>query len=177
MGWPMGGAVRRQDPPWYFSQRAQGVGERLESSCFSPILDGLWAALTADSLQPRGSGGIGRRTSLRGWRPQGREGSSPFFRTKAQRRPKRLAFLCFFASAANELLTAHGTTAFRWPRLRVHAMSDSPQPPASPELPSPPTLRIETVTSVEQFVALVAGPNRPGKPNPWFRGQRDGTWS
>ncbi len=28
-----------------------------------------------------GSGGIGRRTSLRGWRPQGRGGSSPFFRT------------------------------------------------------------------------------------------------
>ena len=32
-------------------------------------------------VRPRGSGGIGRRTSLRGWRPQGREGSSPFFRT------------------------------------------------------------------------------------------------
>ena len=35
----------------------------------------------SDGPHPRGSGGIGRRTSLRGWRPQGREGSSPFFRT------------------------------------------------------------------------------------------------
>src|SRR5271168_2955821 len=29
----------------------------------------------------RGSGGIGRRASLRSWWPKGRRGSSPFFRT------------------------------------------------------------------------------------------------
>jgi hypothetical protein len=29
---------------------------------------------------PRGSGGIGRRASLRSWWPKGRRGSSPFFR-------------------------------------------------------------------------------------------------
>ncbi len=33
---------------------------------------------------PRGSGGIGRRTSLRGWRSQERGGSSPPFRTSNQ---------------------------------------------------------------------------------------------
>src|SRR6478672_5965327 len=33
-------------------------------------------------LPQRGSGGIGRRASLRSWWPKGRRGSSPFFRTK-----------------------------------------------------------------------------------------------
>jgi hypothetical protein len=32
------------------------------------------------SRSPRGSGGIGRRASLRSWWPKGRRGSSPFFR-------------------------------------------------------------------------------------------------
>ena len=32
-------------------------------------------------VPPCGSGGTGRRTSLRGWRPQGRGGSNPPFRT------------------------------------------------------------------------------------------------
>src|SRR5271170_2580650 len=34
------------------------------------------------SAPPRGSGGIGRRASLRSWWPKGRRGSSPFFRMK-----------------------------------------------------------------------------------------------
>ena len=42
---------------------------------------GRWGALrsrdAAFQLQPRRSGGIGRRASLRGWCPQGRGGSSP----------------------------------------------------------------------------------------------------
>ncbi len=33
---------------------------------------------------PRGSGGIGRRASLRSWWPKGRRGSSPFFRTTSR---------------------------------------------------------------------------------------------
>src|SRR5580658_5638928 len=33
------------------------------------------------SVGLRGSGGIGRRASLRSWWPKGRRGSSPFFRT------------------------------------------------------------------------------------------------
>jgi hypothetical protein len=33
-------------------------------------------------LRPGGSGGTGRRTSLRSWRPQGHRGSNPFSRTK-----------------------------------------------------------------------------------------------
>src|SRR5271154_5856104 len=40
----------------------------------------------------RGSGGIGRRASLRSWWPKGRRGSSPFFRTNLPRvrHPPRL---------------------------------------------------------------------------------------
>jgi hypothetical protein len=34
-----------------------------------------------DILGVSGSGGIGRRASLRSWWPKGRRGSSPFFRT------------------------------------------------------------------------------------------------
>ena len=34
-----------------------------------------------DSVIAGGSGGIGRRASLRSWWPKGRRGSSPFFRT------------------------------------------------------------------------------------------------
>ena len=41
----------------------------------------------------RGSGGTGRRTSLRGWRSQERGGSNPPFRTKSDRGPVLRAFL------------------------------------------------------------------------------------
>jgi hypothetical protein len=37
-------------------------------------------ACIIEGASPRGSGGIGRRASLRSWWPKGRRGSSPFFR-------------------------------------------------------------------------------------------------
>ena len=53
---------------------------------------------------PRGSGGIGRRTSLRGWRPQGREGSSPFFRTNLKDQEGN----CLLAGASSSAGTSAG---------------------------------------------------------------------
>ena len=58
-------------------------------------------ACIIEGASRRGSGGIGRRASLRSWWPKGRRGSSPFFRTNISLRemlaraegPPRSAFI------------------------------------------------------------------------------------
>src|ERR1700678_2720927 len=46
---------------------------------------GIQLACIIEGASRRGSGGIGRRASLRSWWPKGRRGSSPFFRRKIRR--------------------------------------------------------------------------------------------
>ncbi len=61
-------ACLRLDPAWRKSKP-----DRLKPSYSNAIL--------GYTVCQRGSGGIGRRASLRSWWPKGRRGSSPFFRT------------------------------------------------------------------------------------------------
>ena len=58
------------------------------------------------TVSQRGSGGIGRRASLRSWWPKGRRGSSPFFRTIYDFKTGTLSTCCFTS-------LAHGWGAFR----------------------------------------------------------------
>src|ERR1700687_5970240 len=63
-----------------------------------------------------GGGGIGRRTSLRGWRSQGRDGSSPFHRTKKKGRVTPGLSLYHFSLIIQKGLRfiPRGLCLFRW---------------------------------------------------------------
>src|ERR1700683_5427267 len=50
---------------------------------------GIQLACIIEGASRRGSGGIGRRASLRSWWPKGRRGSSPFFRRKIRSSTRR----------------------------------------------------------------------------------------
>jgi hypothetical protein len=58
------------------------------------------------TVPQRGSGGIGRRASLRSWWPKGRRGSSPFFRTIYYFKTWTVSTCCFMS-------LTHGWGAFR----------------------------------------------------------------
>ena len=61
---------------------------RRTSCCLARLRPLLSAAgIAKDARCPRGSGGIGRRVSLRSWWPKGRRGSSPFFRNLHSQQP------------------------------------------------------------------------------------------
>jgi hypothetical protein len=68
--------MRRLRPPVHHS--AQRSSQLPGSSASALTTNFRYSYLQAFS---RGSGGTGRRTSLRSWRPQGHRGSNPFSRT------------------------------------------------------------------------------------------------
>src|SRR5262249_18209499 len=79
----------------------------LSVSCFGQTFDGpRWPRVAMiERSSPRGSGGIGRRASLRSLLEQSSGGSSPPFRTIERKGPGYRAFFVVSSKLANQELT------------------------------------------------------------------------